>query len=324
MKKILLVLALPLLLVGCGSNKSNSTSTSGSSGSSSEDTKKLNIVSPTGAPSFAFYNELDNVSFETNSTPSNIVAMMSEKSDKDIVVIDTTSGLKAINNGAPYKIAASITFGNFFIASTGNDDNSKMEADDKIVLFGEHQTPDLLFHYLYGNTYDANIEYVTNVQDAAKCLITGKNNITGSTIDYVFVAQPVLYNALQKNKNAAKYADIQEQYRIKSGGKSLIQASLFVKNTASTTKVNNFLTSLRRDIEDALSNPDLISEKIKAKYEEEEALSIFGVDSSIAATVIKDNNGMGLGFEGARDIKDQIDSYISLFSMEETNEEIYF
>ena len=288
---------------------------------------RQDIVCPTGAPAFAFYNFANKDNFETNSTPSNIVSMMSSASSVDVVVIDTVSGIKAINNGAPFKIAASITFGNFYIASTGNDIDGHMDVGDKIVLFGEKQTPDLLFHYLYGDTYDSGIEFVTNVQDAAKCLISGKNAVTSSIVDYVFVAQPVLFNALQKNPKASKYVDVQEEYKTKSGGKSLVQASIFVRSTISKVKekdsLNRLLYQIEDDVLDALDNPDLISEALK-DLTTEEVQAKYGVASEIAVSVLKDGNGLGLGFKPAASIKENIDSFISLFSLENTNEEIYY
>lgn len=306
MKKQILLLIPLMMLTGC-----------------KKDTSKLKIVCPTGAPAIAFYKENSNPNFETNGVPSNIVSMMNENSDKDLVVIDTVSGLKAIKNGAPYKLAASLTFGNFYIASTGKDDDEVIDKDDKIVLFGQNQTPDLLFHYLYGNEYNDAIEYVTNVQDAAKCLITGKNEVTTNTIDYVFIAQPVLTNALNKNKNAKKVVDIQEAYKNKSEGKSLIQASLFVRNKAKKDIVNEYLKGLKASVEEAINNPDVISETLKDKSVEE-MTALYGVAPSLAVTALKDNNGLGLGYKKGKDIKSEIDSFISLFSLENTNEEIYY
>lgn len=307
MKKAILLLIPALMLAGCTNDKD----------------RDFKIVCPTGAPAYAFYNYANKSNFETNSVPSNIVAMMSSASDKDVVVIDTVSGIKAINNGAPFKLAASITFGNFYIAATGNDANGTMDAGDKIVLFGEHQTPDLIFHYLYGNTYDAGIEYVTNVQDAAKCLISGKNAVTSSTVDYVFVAQPVLFNALQKNEKASQYVNVQEAYKEKSGGKSLVQASIFVKETIKEkNSLYRLLDSIEKDINDAVINPDLIADGLK-DLSQEEVTAKYGVASQVAVAVMKNNNGLGLGFKAGIEIKDEIDSFISLFSLENTNEEIY-
>ena len=287
------------------------------------DTSDLKIICPTGAPAYAFYNHSQNKNFETNNTPSNIVAMMSSSSDKDIVVIDTVSGVKAIKNGAPFKLASNITFGNFFIAATGNDDDAKMNDGDVIVLFGEHQTPDLLFSYLYGTSFDTNKQFVTNVQDAAKVLITGKNFVTGDTADYVFIAQPVLYNALAKNPNASKYIDIQEEYSKKSGGKEMLQASVFIKDTVEQKVGKQFLEDLNNDIDNALKDPTVIVEALK-NLSEEEVASIYGVDPTIVSNVIQDNNGLGLGYKKAVDNKQNIDSFLSLFDLGETSEEIYY
>ena len=309
MKKIFLLTLTTLMLCGCQGK--------------AVDTSDLKIICPTGAPAYAFYNHSQNKNFETNNTPSNIVAMMSSSSDKDIVVIDTVSGVKAIKNGAPFKLASNITFGNFFIAATGNDDDAKMNDGDVIVLFGEHQTPDLLFSYLYGTSFDTNKQFVTNVQDAAKVLITGKNFVTGDTADYVFIAQPVLYNALAKNPNASKYIDIQEEYSKKSGGKEMLQASVFIKDTVEQKVGKQFLEDLNNDIDNALKDPTVIVEALK-NLSEEEVASIYGVDPTIVSNVIQDNNGLGLGYKKAVDNKQNIDSFLSLFDLGETSEEIYY
>lgn len=285
------------------------------------DHSSLKIICPTGAPSLAFYNTLN---FETNSTPSNIVSMMNGNSNYDVVVIDTVSGIKAINNGANFKIAATITFGNFYIASTGNDENNIMDKDDTIILFGQNQTPDLLFHKIYGEGY--NIEYVTNVQDAAKCLVTGTNMISKSVVDYVFIAQPALYTVLN-NANAATfgkasvYANVQEEYK-KITDKDLVQASLFVNNNSDLKVIKSFLKDLENDINSLIDEPSLLSEKID--YNNQELTTKFGVQFAACEKLIKENNSIGLGYKSAIENKNNIDEFISLFNMENTDEEIYF
>ena len=313
MKKHNLLLLLAFALVGCNLN---------------EDTSSLKIVSPTGAPAIAFYNHSQNENFETNSTPTNIISMMTSSSSKDIVVIDTVSGIKAIEKGAPYKIAANITFGNFYLVATGNDEDKIMSQDDTIILFGQNQTPDLLFHYLYGNEFDSSIEYVSAVSDAAKCLVTGKNLITSSIVDYVFIAQPVLYNVLN-NKNASTYQkayvykNIQEEYSKTTNNMSLVQASVFVKNDSDQRLIKSFLNQLENDIENAIKDPNVVKESMD-KISKEEATSLFGINSDVAKLVLEDNNGIGLGYKKASENKKDIDKYISLFGLNETNKEIYF
>lgn len=308
------LLLIPLLLLtSCNSNV---------------DTSSLKIVCPTGAPAICFYKESENSNFETNSTPSNIVSMMNSNSDKDIVVIDTVSGIKAINNGAPYKICANITLGNFFIASTGLDEDNIMNEGDTIILFGQNQTPDYLFHYLFEDKFDDSIEYVTNVQDASKCLASGKNLITKSNVDYVFIAQPALYTILN-NKEALTYGkssiymDVQEEYKKKSNGLSIIQASIFVKEASDSKVVNSYLKELKKNIELAINNPEVIAEPI-SKIGEELALSLYGVNLNVAKNVLSDNNKLGLGYISAKENKQAIDNFINLFGVEDTNEEIYY
>ena len=288
----------------------------------------LNIVCPTGAPSVAFYNYSDNEHFTTNGKPDNIVAMMTKRSTKNIVVIDTVSGIEAINNGAPYKIASTITFGNFYIASTGNDDNNTLDPSDTIVLFGKEKTPDLIFHYLYGNDYDNSIEYVDNVQDASKCLASGKNLITGHSVDYVFIAQPALFSVLNNQEaltygKSSVYVNIQDAYKEKTNNLELMQASVFVKNGSDKTLVHEFLSSLESDISQAISNPNLVVEGM-SKISDEEAELLYGIKKNAAKQVLSNNNSLGLGYKSAYQHKDAIDNYISLFGLGETNEEIYY
>ena len=290
----------------------------------------LNVICPIQAPSIAFYGKADSANFETNGTPSNIVSMMTSSSNKDIIVIDTVSGIRAINKGANFKIAATITFGNFFIASTGNDDNNTLDNDDKIVIFGQNQTPDLIFHYLYGNVYDNNIEYVGNVADAGKVLASGKNAITQNNIDYVFIAQPVLYNILNDSnaltyQKASVYANIQQLYKEKSNNQDLIQASIFVRNSDDkqyNKDLKNYLSNLEKSINKGIENPKLIEDGMN-KISKDEQKAKFGIVSEVASKIMA-NNELGLGYKDAYSIKSSIDSFVELFGIEKTNEEIYY
>jgi len=310
MKKQMILLTLTsLLLTGCGSSTHE---------------LSFKVLTPNGAPAVAFYNYATDANFETNGVPSNIISQMIEDSPYDMVVIDTTSGISAINNGAPYKMAATITLGNFYIGATGNDANGVMDDGDTIVLFGTaNAVPSKIFHYLYNDSYDSGIEYVTNVANAAACLISGTNVATGSSVDYVFIAQPVLYKALSKNANASIYQNIQTEYASKSEGLPLMQASIFIKNTAKKSEVNSVLSTLQNDIQDGIAHPDKIKAGIDLVTDSELAISRFGVDSETILSVME-TNGLGLGYLDSLNHKNAVDAYISLFGMENTLEEIYY
>ena len=206
-----------------------------------------------------------------------------------------------------------------------------MNEGDKIVLFGQSQTPDLLFHYLYGKSFDSNIEYVANATAAAQCLASGKNVSTSSEIDYVFLAQPALYTILNNTNaptygKASIYKNIQEEYKAKTNNQELVQASVFVRKSEDkdyNKMLKTYLENLDKSINEAIENPTLVKESMD-QISADEVASIFQINSNAAKAVLEDNNGLGLGYKKALDNKQSIDSFISLFSLGETNEEIYF
>lgn len=310
MKKIILIL-LVICLFGC-----------------QKQDKELSVVCPSGAPSIAFYNEIDNESFHTADAAS-ILPELKGDNGSDIIVIDTVNGIKALNAGANYSLAATITFGNFYIASTGNDENGIMDNGDYIVVFSQGATPDLIFHYIYGNVYDSNLHYVQAVSDAATCLIKGiniadeANGMDNQYVDYVMIAEPALTAALSQNNKASIYTNIQDEYKKKSNDLQMIQASIFVSKKLSLSNAKEYLNNLQETINSLLDNPDLFVEGT-SNLSDTEFKDIFGIPNNKIAKKVLDNNSIGLGFVDAYNNKESIDAFISIFGLEETNEEIYF
>ena len=290
------------------------------------DTTALTIVTPTGAPVLAFYDQIGNENYSRVAAEA-ISALWTGDASPDILVVDLTSGIKAIANGADYRLGAILTFGNFYLASTGNDDNDTMDADDRIVLFGnENMLPSKIWHYLFENEYDANLIYEGNAQTAAAALASGKAS-DGTDVDYVFLAQPALFASLKKNENAKLYMDIQEEYKKKSG-LDMIQAALFINNRVDQETADVFLQKLEASINAVIENPELANEGLSV-YTDEEAVAQYGFNPAVVVNVMKQknalgNNAMGLGFKRAIDIKDDIDTFLDVFGVEKTSEEIYF
>ncbi len=322
MKKIFVILSVLLLLCGCTSKKNEETAAP----ETAADPSSLSIVTPKGAPVLAFYDQIENENY-TRVTADAISALWTGEQSPDVIVVDLTSGVKAIENGAAYKLAAIITFGNFYLASTGNDDNDTMDAEDRIVLFGnENMLPSKLWHYLYGNDYDASLLYEADAAAAAAALASGKYS-DGTDVDYVFLAQPALFGALKKNENAKIFADIQEVYKNKSG-LNMIQAAVFLKDSVDEATGNAFLDKLQASINAAIENPELVAEGLSV-YTDDEATAQYGFNPAVVVNVFKQKNAlginaMGLGYAKAIDIKSDIDAFLSIFSIGETGEEIYF
>ena len=319
MKKYFIPLIIAsMALVGCNAKNS-------SSEVKEFDRTSLSIITPTGAPALAFYNYAGLSNFETNSVPTNIVGIMAA-GQKDVAVLPTNAGIQAIKGkNAPYQIAATITFGNFYIASMGNDADNEMNAGDKILLFQKGNVPDKIFHYVYGDAFDSSIYYVNAVSDAAAALISGSftDAESGESVvpNYVMVAEPVLTNVLSKKENVKVYADVQAKYKEKSGNKELFQASVFVKNTLEKELVTSFLSSLKDDVESAIADPSKLS---AGMAKESAAQEVFGVAPQMAENVLKKNNGMGLGFKYAKENKDAIETFLALFDIKDLDEKIYF
>lgn len=314
MKKIVIVI-LAIILTGCAN-------------SNTVDIDNLRIVVPSGAPSLAFYSEIENKNFST-ADASSIIPELKGENGSDIIVIDTVSGIKALNAGANYKMAATITFGNFYIAATGNDENKTLDNEDYIVLFSQGATPDLIFHYVYGNDYDSNIHYVNAVSDASACLIKGINISDDERsadeqpyVDYVMIAEPALTAAMLKNDKAYVYANVQDDYSKKTDH-NLVQASLFVSNRLSKQQIEAFIAKLENNINGLISDPTVFATAVEG-LSDEEIKEIFGVPNANIVKKVLSENSIGLGFKLAFDNKENIDNYISLFNMENTSEEIYF
>ena len=297
------------------------------------DYSDLKIACPSGAPALALYDIYNSEAVEINADANNVAAYLSKDSEKDIIIAPTNLIVgKVMKGGAPFKLAAVVTSGNFFIASTGNDDNDSFDKDDYIVLFQQNGLPDKLFQYVYGNDY-TNLHYVTAASDAAKCLISGKNEGDNKAdVDYVLVPQPALTPALVKAKERSSDAkvmyDVQNDYYTKTGDSYLTQASIYVKDTdkeETTKKVNKFLEDTSNKINGILENVDLLDEKLSG-LEDTELTSMFGAPNlTVLKKVIKENS-LNLCYKDGKEEKGAIDKFLKNlgFTSEETSESLYW
>lgn len=298
--KSVLTLALISLLTACGNNNPAPRSLD------------LKVLTPTGAPSIGMYMYAKNENFETTSNPKEGLLPMFKKGNYDVIFAPTQGGLNQIKTGAQYKIAATVTFGNFYILSSGRDSDGTLNAGDKILCFQETDIPGQVFRYVYGDL-NLDVTYVGNV-DATKVCIENNYSIkedetTTVLYDYVFTAQPVVTTTKQ-----SIFKNVQEDFKTKSGGLMMTQASIFVKNDSNKEKVDAFLTQIEKDIKDGIKNPSLIKKGIEELGEVAEQKDRFGVPGSVAATVTSANNGFSLGFIRVKDIKNDIQSFVNLLT----------
>ncbi|MCR4911835.1 MAG: hypothetical protein K5925_04860 [Bacilli bacterium] len=112
----------------------------------------LKILAPTGAPSIALYNFATNSNFTTTSNPQEGLIPMFDTDTYDVIIAPTQGGLtKIVKQNRAYKIAATITFGNFYIVSTGRDEDKTLNEGDKVLIFQENDVPGKVFKATYGD-----------------------------------------------------------------------------------------------------------------------------------------------------------------------------
>lgn len=278
----------------------------------------LKIIAPTGAPSIGLYGFASSSGFETNSVPANIIPSM-KNGEKDVVILPTNAGINAIvKQNAPFKIAATITYGNVFVAKTGSDADGIMNEGDSIAILQKSNLPGLLFKSVYGEElYNSAIE--VDASGAAYCLKTGKtlNNVA---VDYVLIAEPAFTKVKGSDVSSYEYANIQKEY-FKKYSLDIFQASVFVNNSTEKSKIDAFLNCLAEDIALGIANPTLIKEGMEVKEKPE---VFFGTDPSNVYAATNNGNRLGLGYKAAKDNKEGIDNFLSLFGIDATTEEIYY
>ena len=308
---VLLMVFIMVVLVGCGKTNTVTESTPA--------TIELSVATPSGAPAIAFYSHLMEDNLEVNSVAQNVVAYLTSSTTKDVVVAPTNAGIQAIvNKGATFKLAAVITFGNFYIVSCGTDSDNTLNEGDKVLAFQETNVAGKLFQYVYGDK-GLDVEYLSDLQAVKTKLLTQESE----GYDYVLLAQPVVSAILGQKSNYSVYANVQDDYKAKTGGKSITQASIFVKDGLDKAKVNSFLSMIKNDIESLKNNPSVLIDKTNDVTDEAFAAKISGTKTLIK-NLITNNNQIGIGFEYAYEYKASIDAFIATLGMSATNEEIYY
>jgi NitT/TauT family transport system substrate-binding protein len=169
----------------------------------------------------------------------------------DVIFAPTNLGAQLYKNGSPYRLAAVVVWGNFYLASKHTQLNDISELSGKTIhAFGQNQTADIILRYLLEqNEVEAHIVYVDSVATAQGLLISDQ-------ADIILTAEPSL-SILKQNVSDLKSLDLQAVYQLITGDASYPQAGVFVHERvnalsieklrfdleASITKTNEALTS---------------------------------------------------------------------------------
>ena len=311
MKKLTLLIPTIALVASCGGTNPSLRQTD------------LRIISPTGAPAVSMYNFVNGL--HTVLKPAAELLPEFGKDNFDIIVAPAKGGLtKIVKANANYQMAAVVTFGNFALVSTGKDDNNALDTGDNVLIFQKEDIPGSVFEYLYGDL-GLNVYDVADVSATAGPLNTGSITIGSETIelDYVFSAYPLISNLKKTSQVVEKASDA---FAEKTDGKRIIQAAVFINKNLSKEKADNFLSLLEQDMSSAVSDPNNIVSTFNLFGGESEQKNMFGVAASAVYDAMSDRNGLGLGYQRAKDAKDEINYFINdiMKSGLELDEKVYY
>lgn len=314
--KLILIIATSTMLMSCLDNSSYTYK--------GTTPLEISIAAPKGAPAAALYQHLFEDKVDINA-PTNVQTWFLTGT-LDAIIAPTNAGVNLIRaKQAPYKLAATVTFGNFFLVSTGNDENKTLDPDDSIfVPMSQADIPARLFNYAYASYNFSNISYGGDNSTAARNLILGYNELEAGhpSLDYVVVAQPALSTALATNQKANVVSSVQSKYKEVSGGKEIMQASIFINNGLAKEKADAFLNQIEKETKELLNHPEIVKD-VFANVEDLQVQGKLTADKATFQNVIKDNS-LGLGFKNAKANKDSIDKFLETIGVAPTSEEIYY
>ena len=250
MKKItILILSLFIFtsLVGCKNNDNKT---------------ELNIIVPLGSPALAqTYNESNLPSIGENVSYTIDVVVGSEplvaafgSGSYDIIYAPTNLGAKLISSGLDYKFAATVVFGNLYLA-TGNDTELTMESLDgkNITVFGQSATPEIILNTVLS-------EYVYDVQPTFTFVDSASQSLADLIADnskIVLLAEPMLSVAsLPSNVPNIESLSLQDEWGKMTDSTSYPQAGIFVKSTLDKDIVDSYLSKIEESINYASTNTD--------------------------------------------------------------------
>ena len=303
MKRNALLLIPVILLTACGNTAKYQVS--------------LKVAAPSGAPAIALYKYLGDTEHVEVGDATNVTGYFTETAGREILFAPTNFGVSAIKKGSPFKIAATVTFGNFYLVSTGNDTNGQLDPNDRVLAFQQNGVAGKLFSAVYGDL-NLDVKWSADVKAAKSELLTNT-----ASYDYALLAEPVLNAVLKARDTITEYQSVQTAYKNKFNNNDITQASIFINDSVDHDEAVKFLNQIEKDMKELLKNPSVIVKETSSLEEEFVTGKIGGLPSDVK-DLIQNDNRLGIGFKKAIDIKPAIDAFMTTFGAGATSEEIYF
>ncbi|MEG2330388.1 hypothetical protein [Anaerorhabdus sp.] len=311
MKKLLMILCSAFLIAGCTtSNPSGSVATPTTSPEVKSEPVVLNVLAPRGATALAMIpvikNETAKVTF-VDGTDVIQAAFVNPNPEYSIIVAPTNLGAKlALGDKTKYKMLGVITWGNLYLV--GNDDNA-LQQEGNLAAFGEGAVPGLVFEATNKDIVPT-VTYYNGVADAQAALISENANVA-------LLAEPAATATIGKMKEQGKevkiIGDLQKEFATISGSEGYPQAAIYVledKYNENKEFYDSFITTIAdytANIND--STMDSLKSDIEAITPEE-----LGVPN--AEIVAKTWSRMNIRYVPAKDVIDQLNTFLALFDIQ--------
>lgn len=312
MKRFVLSALSLALLAGCSSAPSAAAPSASSESETVSVPEGLKILSPSGAPSYALVPLAKDGNQEltiVDGADALQAAFVNPNSEYDVIIAPTNLGAKLISaDKTNYSLVSVVTTGNLFIVG----EEGALDSDGEIALFGENAVPGLIYKKVCKDITNPATWY-SSVTEAQAALLAGNASAA-------LLAEPAVTATITKakkdGKTLVKLADLQELW----GEDGYPMASMFVRNDVLESNAQG-IKALVNELMDYADKVNAGDEDISADLDSLSDPSMFGATPS--AIVKAAYAGMGIHVDLAENNKENVENFLSLFSISLTDSTIY-
>ena len=275
-------------------------------------------VTPTGAPTLAFYDQGNNANWVSASNPSEVVVPAFAANSYDFIVFDGVSGLNVMTKNAKaanYKLARWINSLGFYVVSLKHtvEDTKTWDTSWKIDGFVPSGNSSLAFLSLANSVWNwgdvsKQVTYETGVSQVA-------SNISTNGYDFYVVADPV-YTTLKTKMGDKLHLiyDMQSEWGKAHDGQKIPSAALFVNTSlynSHQTELDKFLKETDKRLNTLVDTP-LTAQQALEDYAKSNSDAVvdgnyvkFGISSSIVSNLATYQASNAFGFIKTSEVSDK-------------------
>lgn len=310
MKKVVAVFLSVLLLVGCTTSTTNkSESTPTPSSTPSTEPVVLSVLAPRGATALAMIPVLKDESATVTFVDGTDViqaAFVNPTPEYNVLVAPTNLGVKLANGDkTKYRMLGVLTWGNLYLVGS---DEELLQQDGQLAAFGEGAVPGLVFEAT-NPEIKSTVTYYNGVADAQAALISGNANVA-------LLAEPAATATIAKMKEQGKEVkiieDLQKEFAAISGSEGFPQAAIYVledeykANKDAYDQLVNSISAYAANVNEA--SMDSLKADVNAITPD-----VLGVPN--AEIVAKTWTRLNIRYANAKDVVDQLNSFLKLFDI---------